>query len=352
MPRIRLYDLRISRLPELVGQCQANKVELCSYINSAQNRLILAKEAGDEGWYGTFAEVQFKYVSSSNPFVTLPRQIARIEAINVCNRVLPLNNQFVEYLDYGNGRMPKLTRYRDWLVPEVYTRNNAVTFADLPSPGMFLRVYSTNPQDEGGSSRVLLQGTDSNNQPIYTTDNNNQVDGVFLGLNPPFTQTTETFNAITGIQKDVTAGFIQIFAVDPTTGAQTLLLIMEPGEKVAGYRRYYFNNLPCNCCSNPSIGVQDLWITAIVKLEPIPVAVDTDYLLIQNMEAIIEECQAVRFATMDNPNALQMSQAHHIMAIRFLNGELTHYYGKDKPAVNFAPFGSARLERQSIGTMI
>jgi hypothetical protein len=42
----------------------------------------------------------------------------------------------------------------------------------------------------------------------------------------------------------------------------------------------------------------------------------------------------------------------HRMAIGLLNGELTHYQGLNEPAVNFAPFGDARLWRRQIGRMI
>lgn len=349
MPRIRLYDVRTDRLPELLGQCQSNIATLCRYINSAERRLLLCREAGDEGWYGTFAEVQFNFISRLTPYITTPRQIARIESINVCNRTVPLNNQFVEYLDFGNGRMPRFPRYADWAYfPEAYTRNNVPVFVDLPAKGMFLRCYSTSPLDYS-TTRVLLQGTDSTDTPIYTIDNNNQVSGQFLTLQTPFVQTPQVFNSITGVQKDITIGYVQIFAVDPTTGAQTLLSVMEPGETVAGYRRYYLNNLPCNCCHTPGVGDQNLMVTAIVKLEAIPVAVDTDYLLFHNMEAVIEEACSVRYSEMDNPTAKQMAQEKHLQAVRLLNGELTHYYGKDKPAVLFAPFGSARLERINIG---
>jgi len=93
-------------------------------------------------------------------------------------------------------------------------------------------------------------------------------------------------------------------------------------------------------------------VTGIVKLDLVPVMVDTDYLLINNLEAIIEECQSIRYSQMDTPAAKQMAAERHIQAIRLLNGEIAHYLGLDMPAVNVAPFGSARLERRNIGTMI
>ena len=152
----------------------------------------------------------------------------------------------------------------------------------------------------------------------------------------------------------MTEGPVQIFQVDPTTGSMTLLLTMEPTETVAGYRRYYLHNLPRNCCQIPPNTVPPLpvRVTAIAKLELLPVIADSDYLLIQNLEAMIEECQSMRMSNMDNVTAQQLATVHHINAIRLLGAELVHYMGKNNPAVSFSPFGSAKLERQKIGQMI
>ncbi len=349
--RLRLYDVRMSRLPTLLGLCVGDVTGIANYVNTAQRRLLYAKEASDESWYGTWAEVVLR-VSRQAPYITLPREIARIEAVNVCDRPILLNNQFVEYLQFGNGRMPKqcLSR-RGCGVPEAYTRNNAVLFTDLTNSPQNIRVYATNASDIAGTSRIMIQGLDAGGNQIYTQDTLNQVNGQFLVLQSPFVQAPQTFSYISGIQKDVTQGQVQIFQVDPTTGEQILLLTMEPSETVSGYRRYYFDALPCGCrppATTPQ-NCPELQATAIAKLELIPVVSDTDYLLFHNLEAITEECQSIRYSEMDTQSAKAMSSERHIQAIRLLNGELSHYEGKNNAAVNFKPFGSARLERIAIG---
>lgn len=360
MPRLRLFDVRLSRLPQLVGLCKADVSSIAAYANSAQDRLIKCKETGDEGWYGTFAEVAFNGVSRLTPFITTPRGIARVEAVNVCNYTVPMNNQFVEYLDFGSGRFPKSWRdhclHGDNLgLCNVYQRNNAVTFTDPTLKDFFIAVYTTNPLDYNTPARIFLQGIDNTDRIVYTLDNGVQVSGVFTNLLSPFSQPSVRFSRLTGIQKDVTQGEIQFFQVDPATGIQTLIHTMEPGETVAGYRRYYLNNLPRSCCpfpGNPCVSAPPplpLRVTALVKLEPIPVVNDTDYLLIQNMEALIEEAQAVRYSEIDSAEATAKEARHHQKAVQFLGGELAHYYGRDNPAVIFAPFGSASLERLHVG---
>lgn len=348
MNRLRLYDLRMSELPSLLGLCQSDVPQIANAVNSAQRRLMYAKEGSDEGWYGTWAEIVFN-VSRSQPYITLPREVARLEAINVCDRPVPVQNQFFEYLSFGNGRMPKSAGWCGLArINQGFTRNNAVTFTEMTSEPQLITVYHTDDSDLG--KRALIQGLDANNNIIYSLDGYNNVTGSFVAFQSPSVTTEMTFNQILGIQKDVTAGVVRFYQHDPTTGDEVLLLTMQPSEQTAQYRRYYLNQLPANCCNTPGSDTK-VQVTALAKLEPIPVICDTDYLLIQNQEAIIEECQATRYSNIDSKSSKEMADTHHRHAISLLNGELNHYIGKNQVAVGFAPFGSARLRRQKIGMM-
>lgn len=343
MSRLRLYDVRMSDLPRLVGLCQDDVPRIASIVNSAQERLTFAKEVVD-GWYGSWAEIVFN-VSRSEPYITLPPEIARLEAVDVCGHPVALNNQWVEYLRFGNGRMPK-SPCACGSVTAAYSRNNVCTFKQMTNAPQTIRVYLTDARDVG--KRVLLQGLDANSNVIYSTDNLNQVVGEFLNLTSPFTDTPQTILQIDGIQKDVTYGIVRFYQVDPTTGDQVLLLTMQPGEQTASYRRYYFNQLPNNCCHTPG-DPTTVQVTALAKLDLIPAKVDTDWLLIQSLEALTCEAQAVHYSAIDTVTAKQMSQERHTQAIRLLIGQLGHRLGINSPAVAIKPFGSACLERVRIG---
>lgn len=350
MQRLRFYDCRASRLPAAVGLCKADVLQLAEYVNTAQYNLLTAKEAGGEGWWGTWAEIAFT-VSQTAPYYTAGRDIARLEVAAVCQRPVPIYNQFVEYLEFGNGRMPQIFRQRchPHLV-NVFSRNTVPLFVDMPTPPMIVQVYLSDPADVG--KRVMISGTDNNQKPIYTVDGLNPITGIFVVLQSPFSTVPTRMFSITGIQKDITAGQVSFFGMDPTTGAQTLLLTMEPSETTASYRRYYFDGLPTTCCTGTGVPPSPITVTAIAKLDLIPVVVDTDYCLIQNREAIINECQAIRYSDMDTKSAKEWTVSHHKRAIGMLNGELTHFLGENEPAVNFRPFGSARLEHKKIGTLV
>lgn len=353
MQRLRLYDARVSRLPSAIGLCSSDIVGLAQVLNSAERRLIESKEAGDEGWFGSWAEIAFN-VSRSTPYVTMPRSVARLELATVCDKPVAIENQFYEYLRFGNGRMPKQFRAQcEWPLLQILSRNNAPGFVDLTGPPKYIRLYPVDPADVG--KRFLVQGRDSTGAAIYSQDGQQQAKGIFTVLqvpnvmvNAPLSASPQPFSAITGYQKDVTAGPVQVFQVDPVTGAEVLIHTMEPGETTGWYRRYYFNNLPNDCCFS-SLTPGNVQVTAICKLDPIPVVYDTDYFTLQSLEALIEECQAIRYGDMDVAKAKVFEARHHSKAIGLLNGQLAHFLGKQTPAVNFAPFGSANLERVNVG---
>lgn len=347
MLRTRLYDLRMSRAPQAVGLCQADLKRIADMANSAQRRLLLDRSAGEEGWWGTWAEMEFT-VLTANPYITTPRDVARIERVVICNEPVLVHNQFYEYIQLGNGRLPKTCRGDCYRPLQVLSRNTTPLFRDLTGKPRIIRVYPVDPQDFA-NRRVLIQGTDSTGVPVTSMDGRYQIQGEYVSVGSPFTDTVNQYNTITGIQKDLTMGQIQIFDVDTATGTQTQILTMEPSELTAWYRRYYLSNLPPKCCHGTTGQVT---VRAIVKLDLIPATADQDYLLIGNIEALIEEMQAVRYSEMDSADAKKNEELKHANAVRLMIGECQHYLGKQDIDVRLNLFGTARLERHKIGVMI
>ena len=361
MRRYTLGQFRLSKGPSNAGICASDLPGCAKLLNAAQERLLYAKEANEEGWWGGWAEMVFS-VERCKPYITCPRDVARIEAIDVCGKPVPLQNQFFEYQLFGNGRMPREARWQGWHkdISQGFSRNNAVTFTDLSDPPQTLQIYAANPDDYG--KRMLIQGVSHGSQ-VTTLDGNANVQGEFVTLDTPFANAQFNYDSITGFQKDVTIGEVQIFQVDPWFGNMELLSVMEPGETTAWYRRYYIHHLPKECCAYrrnifagksadecgcPDRRKEHVLVTALVKLDLVPVVYDTDYTLIQNEQALIRECEAIRYSEMDSSEAIGKEQAAHLMAIRLLIGELQHFVGKNTPAVTFSPFGTADLRKVNI----
>jgi len=343
----RLADVRQSRIPEAIGVCAADNSKLPAVVNEAQERLVFA--GGDTGWWGSWARMVFNVDSAANPYITLPRTVARIINMDYCRHPVRVQNDFYEFLEAGIG----LQSFIDaqcrgaCAVPEALDRGQFPTFTDFTA-GRTLRFYITDPLDVG--RRVLVQGTDTNDVTFRSLDGLVQVQGQYVNLTSPFVDMPFAQNTLTGLQKDVTIGPVQVWEVDDD-GNQTLISSMDPSEEVAGYRRYFLNGLPRTCCPQttpPSTVVQ---VTTMAKLAFIPVIADADYLLIQNLQALKEECQAVRYGEMDDTSSAQQALLRHRKALNLLNGELVHHLGKEQLAINFAPFGTAKLNRQLIGQL-
>lgn len=343
MQLLRLKDLRQSRIPEAIGACAADNGKLIEIINEAQQRLVFA--GGETGWWGSWAKMVFNITDITNPFITLPRNIARIINLDICRRPVRIQNEFYEFLEAGVGLKPGC----ECNSLETFDRGMFPTFSDIVPPNKRLRFYITDAADIG--RRVLVQGTDQNGTIIYSLDGIDEVTGIYVSFTQPFVDTPFDITTLTGLQKDFTVGQVKVFEVDTVTGVSRLILTMEPSEEVAGYRRYFLNGLPSNCCGATLPAPATTQVTAMAKLALIPVAVDSDYLLISNIAALKEECLAVKFGENDDSTSAGLAALHHRKAINLLNGELVFWLGKERPAVNFAPFGTAKLSHQRIGSL-
>lgn len=340
MQRVRLSDFQLRGGPEAVGQCVGNTGAYIADLNAAQERLMMDPSQPDEGWYGLNARLAFT-IDQDDPFITLPRHAARLTAIDICKRPVLIRNEWYEFLDFGIGQRPGTCCESSICEnTEVFQRSNVVTPVDLV-PNKLIRVYATDDTDFG--KRVLIQGKDANGATLYTQDGLTRTDGKFLILASPFATTIDQFSELAGIQKDVTNGPVRIFSVDAVSGAETLLLTMEPSEQTALYQRYFLNGLPLICCGEESIQV-----AAMVKLEYIPVRVPTDYLLIQSIPALIEEMQYGRYNRMDSPAAKSLADRHHALAIRHMVGLSNHYAGKERTSITVPLWGSDILRAQPV----
>ena len=374
--RIRLLDFRLSDGPHQAGVSSGDIVGCSRIVNAAQERLLYDEAAGDSGWIGGWTEVAIS-VPRTNPYITCPRGFSRLEAIDVCGRPIPLHNQFFEYLEFGTGRLPKCDRWNrrgDWLRNVAgFARNYASTFQDPPPGQNQIMIVPENVLDAapnpltGATARVLVQGT-CHGVPVGTQDGPNTVPGEFLTITQPYALTVNSFDSITGLQKDQTLGNIQILATDPNWGSSEIISVMEPTELVANYRRYYLNGLPPNCCPYrrnrriapsgtplptigcppPQIPMDLVEVTALAKLELIPVHADPDYLLIQSLEALKLECMAGYMYGMQDSDSKTQAAAYHAQAIKILIGQSYAEEGKTDIAMNFAPFGRADWDRVNL----
>lgn len=336
--RSTLLDIRTSRIPQVLGIC-SDSDEVPSYVNEAMQRLMVRGR-----WKGSWQRAR---ICSQGGCLTLPRQIAAIHEMAVCGMPVSIRNQFWEFLLNGTGvQWDDSENHCSCPGPNFIDRGWFPTYADIIG-AKTLRLYPSVSSDNG--KRVLVQGYDANNQWVRTLDSGVYIDGYYMTLAEPFVDSEFTFTSITGIQKPETDGNILLYEVD-AAGTQRQLGVFEPDEKVPQYRRYFMKNPGGLCdtsCCNDSVT-----FTGIAKLEFIPVSADTDYLFIDNIPAIKEMCRAIRFGEMDTAQAMSQARICEANAIRELNHEKQTYNENDTIAIGCHVFGSARLNKKSIGRLM
>lgn len=360
--RLTLGSVQLSMLPEAIGACANDLPKIARYVNRAQE--ILINCGGETGWWGGWQKVVFP-LSPCFPYFTLPREFSRVINMDVCKFPIRVQNEFYEYLEAGIGLQSRhelnaLNDAPNWCgcgALQGFERGVWPSFRDLLPVNQKLRVYFTDVRDIG---RRILVGPafDEHGNQFYSQDGQNQVNGFYLSLQSPFTTSDFIVSKFDGIQKDPTYGAVILKQVDVNTGLEITLSRYAPDETIPAYRRYYVNSVPYTptCPQSPCVVPQpppngpivpprQVTVSALVKLQYTPALLATDFLIIGCLPALIEECKALRYADMDSQDAPALEQKSHRRAIKMLQDEMRTYLGELQPAVNFAPFGTARITR-------
>jgi hypothetical protein len=349
MNRPTLSSFRALFPCEALGVCQSDP-KVRNYCNEATERLLMDPMAPDEGWWGGWVAMQFSASVAANnaAYITTPREVARLTDVAVCQRPIPLRNHFYEYLDFSPGLQPKNCHHNSCgSTFQGYSRDNVCTLNPLLPTPQKIRIYPFDARDI--NRRVLIQGKDNNKMTVLTTDpgTGQAGEGEYLTLKFPFTDSLNLFSELDGLQKDQCYGMIQLFQVNPDTGVEVALSAMEPNESTASYRLYLIAGIPnLNQCCQTSGTLQ---LSAQARLAFIPVTNETDYLMIPNVAALIEESMSIHYGRMDSSLAAQQTGIHHQRALALLVGQLDQMLGKTSTAISVPIWGSrGRLRRQPV----
>ncbi len=330
-------------MPNVLGACSTDLTTLASYANPAQERLILA--FGEQGFYGAWQKVTFNVARCTSPYITLPAEIARIIALDVCRTPVPIRNQWFEYMDVWEGYRTEYAAKKGQGSISATDIGYYPTVYDLPANSK-LRVYATDARDYG--QVIYFQGaTDSNGNQIYDAYGA----GTSLTLAAPFSTSGFVVASFVGVQKLRTYGDVSLYAVD-AAGVETFLARYKAYETTPSYRRYLLTGMPAWCCECTLSDTARTYaqVNGIAKMQHVPVVNQTDFFVIQSIPALIQECAAIRYEEMDTPQSAQLAIVHHAKAVQLLNQQLNHEQGAENPTVNFAPFGLyGSLQAQRIG---
>lgn len=283
--RTNFAQVRTSSIPAALSFC-ATDARLPRYVNEAQRRLL-----NRGNWWGTFQLAQFCVTKGC---LTWPREIATIEAVSLCSKPVNIRNMWYEFLgpvDYPNSccstdKCDNVCNAGDpCSLGALQDRGVVPAFEDITGTGKKIMVQAAHSSDNG--KRILLQGIDNNGLNIRTQDGALWVDGEYVILNTASILSANTFSTLTGVQKDATNMSVRIYQYDVATSTiEKNLAVYQPDELIPQYRRSYILSLSSACASGCSCAKGTHQVNAVVKLEFIPALVDTDWLIIGNLDAL------------------------------------------------------------------
>lgn len=308
MRRLTLGAAR-STIARVLGVCESD-ARVPDYLNQAVERLLPRGK-----WVGTFQRFRF---CTSNSCITLPRHFETVEAFAICNFPGVVRNEFFEFQGTSYGILGPDDCLGSTLVP----RGLSPTFDDFFGTTQKAKVYCD--VQEATGAYILLQGFDQNFNWIRTQVGGTWIDGerVLLTTSPQIS--VNYFTSITAVQKPITNGSVRIYSYDVPSGANVKAIsIYEPDETLPQYRRYMIpglsqmggsnGNSPCSTDTQCDQTKVDL----LVKMAFIPVRLDTDHLIIGNLQALKLAVMAIK---QEENNQLDMAE-------RFFEGSLVNEYG-------------------------
>lgn len=330
-------ELKESSVANVAGVC-VTSTEFTALVNEATRRLL---RRGD--WSQSVIPI---HVCVKRGCVVFPRYVGQVRKINLCHEPIPIRNLWYQFLP--NQQSCWWRHYLDVRADcAMHSMGRSPVFSDIYGDGRLVRAYLTYNADVGKT--VTIFGVDNNDQPLRT-DNGDGTwdDGITLTLTKPYASTNTYVRRIDRVLKDPTEGDVRLYAYDATNDLLEDIALYEPSETNPDYAKYKIvapswpstttTTDTTSCC--PSFG-----LLALVKLKFIPVQADNDLVLIDNVDAIKDMIQSIKFAEAGDYGNANNAESR---AIRELNQQLHDDVPEDAVAVSNDVFSSAGLGYQTM----
>ena len=331
-----LAQLKAGVCKRIAATCTTSSTFL-DLANAAIRQLM---NRGD--WWATVQPVRFCVQGTS---LVLPRWVGTVLAVNRCGQPIPVANRWFDFEPFGDWPCAAIAcgrRGNKWPGTLTAVSDGTTPFINQIPAGStnYVRFYVTQPSDYGKT--VTVFGLDENGQIVFSTYPDGTVqEGIVLTLAQPYVQSTILFSKIERLVKDITAGVIRGYIFDPVTNLLNIIGEYQPTEITPEYIHLRLAGPPQPCCCIAQI-------SALVKLQFIPVFFDNDLVLIDNEDAIRDMIMSLREKEAGNlTNALALEAS----AFRELNYQLRNRVPEDQFVVNFQPFGTASFNRTTAGFM-
>ena len=264
---------------------QQNIDKFTKYLNLVQERYINSGK-----WNGMVQKVR---IAVTNRYITLPRNLLSALAFNFekghCRWTGIIRNFWYDYQPHNCGN-----KLYDPLMWSGWGYSGAgltdlgdgfVTYADSPYDSYYLKFVTEDSTDAGRT--IHVKGVDPDNRQIWSDDGSNSYEGLKVTLvNGAVTTSQEFGHQVNFIEKSVTQGYVQLFAVDTVTAEETQIGVYQPGETNICYRRY---RLPCRAEERIDA------VSIIAKLRYVAASAPTDEVWPANLGALRNGLQALLY---------------------------------------------------------
>lgn len=156
-----------------------------------------------------------------NGMITLPRRFKTCAGVNLCCGPRPIYSRFWKFSE--------AERSRPWANAVTPVTDSAQTFLD-PSGTYYLRIKSSTSADNT-KQLAFIGGVDANGKELFSTAT------LTITAGSPAT-TAQSYTDLPRISKPQTTGQVDLYSVDTTTAAETLIATYAPYETDPTYKRY------------------------------------------------------------------------------------------------------------------
>ena len=313
-----------------------------SYLNKAVRMLMTRGN-----FWGT---VQLMRFCVYNECLTWPRQVGTVLAVSTCGQLVNVWNnwfQFTHLASHGDIRNSGFSIDGFACRGNLNMENQGTTPVYFQVPcgnNFYVRSYPSVRADIGKT--ITIFGIDSNGQVVRTKNAAGiWQEGVTIVNALPFVSTPMRFREVTRIVRDATSAPGRLFYYDPDNNVLRDCATYDPTDTAPDFR---FTKIPglmshraCCTCAN---GARQ--VSALVKLQFIPVENDNDLVLIGNLDAIGNMIQAIRKSDAGDSQGGEVDKA---IAIKEMNLELRDRFPVQQTPISIVPAGAVGAFRNRIG---
>lgn len=313
------------QISRVLGVCESSP-RVAEYLNESQQRMLNRPDKP----VGSLARYRFCFGTSS--CLSWPRFIRTIEAFAICSTPGVIRSNFFEFIGWPNGI--GLQSEENMPGTMLIDRDPSCAFDDVIATTAAPRkicLIATNVADVG--KKVTLRYIDDNGQKKYSSIGGVVQEGEQLTLISPAQAfpanavfTTSNVSALYHVVKETTKYPVLMYEASNVPAITKLLSQYEPSEQVPIYRRSFIPGLAdMPACENATEDcTQNKQITALVKLQHVPVIVDNDPLVIGNLAALKLMVMAILREEQNRHDEAAILEGK---AAREIDGELSSYIG-------------------------